>query len=433
MASGALFSNNTVRGASKNLVELKAGKMTIKGKTVYPDTRKGLLYVYQSDDSLMHLCWKDRTSGVIEDDLIIFPEDCEFKHVPDCKTGRVYLLKFKLSNKKFFFWLQDIKTEKDEEHCKKINDVLNNPPTPGSQRSGGTNPEGDLQNLLNNMSQQQLMQLFGGVGQMGLGNLLGTMRERPHSSRTTTSSTPVTTSATRPPAAQTPAPTTVTPSETPRSSSGTTKTSGSKPASSSSTNLLDRTPATLMSDPHLFDLQRHLWNFPSPQVNQALWGKKTGGSPAGIICCSRSATAELIVRQTDVETELTNSIPAAITSSESLERTMSKHLPSGDNLCTTLSSPQFSQALSMFWSALQSGQGAPMVRQFGLGPDTVNAAATGNLEEFVTALETETKKDQEQTSSTTVASSNPEDESTKKDDSSSAKKDDSKDDEMALD
>ncbi|KAH0548951.1 proteasomal ubiquitin receptor ADRM1 homolog isoform X2 [Cotesia glomerata] len=348
MASGALFSNNTVRGASKNLVELKAGKMTMKGKTVYPDTRKGLLYVYQSDDSLMHFCWKDRTSGVIEDDLIIFPEDCEFKHVPDCKTGRVYILKFKLSNKKFFFWLQDMKTEKDEEHCKKINDVLNNPPTPGSQRSGGTNPEGDLQNLLNNMSQQQLMQLFGGVGQMGLGNLLGTMRERPHSSRTTTSSTPVTTSATRPPAAQTPAPTTVTPSETPRSSSGTTKTSGSKPASSSSTNLLDRTPATLMSDPHLFDLQRHLWNFPSPQVNQ-------------------------------------------------------------------------------------SGQGAPMVRQFGLGPDTVNAAATGNLEEFVTALETEAKKDQEQTSSTTVASSNPEDESAKKDDPSSAKKDDSKDDEMALD
>ncbi|XP_074109881.1 regulatory particle non-ATPase 13 isoform X1 [Cotesia typhae] len=404
MASGALFSNNTVRGASKNLVELKAGKMTMKGKTVYPDTRKGLLYVYQSDDSLMHFCWKDRTSGVIEDDLIIFPEDCEFKYVPDCKTGRVYILKFKLSNKKFFFWLQDMKTEKDEEHCKKINDVLNNPPTPGSQRSGGTNPEGDLQNLLNNMSQQQLMQLFGGVGQMGLGNLLGTMRERPHSSRTTTSSTPVTTSASRPPASQTPAPTTVTPSETPRLSSGTTKTSGSKPASTSSTNLLDRTPATLMSDPHLFDLQRHLWNFPSPQVNQ-----------------------------TDVETELTNSIPAAITSSESLERTMSKHLPSGDNLCTTLSSPQFSQALSMFWSALQSGQGAPMVRQFGLGSDTVNAAATGNLEEFVTALETEAKKDQEQTSSTTVASSNPEDESAKKDESSSAKKDDSNDDEMALD
>jgi hypothetical protein len=37
--------------------------------------------------------------------------------------------------------------------------------------------DGDLQNLLNNMSQQQLMQLFGGVGQIGgLSSLLGTMR-----------------------------------------------------------------------------------------------------------------------------------------------------------------------------------------------------------------------------------------------------------------
>ncbi|XP_015114339.1 proteasomal ubiquitin receptor ADRM1-B isoform X2 [Diachasma alloeum] len=365
MSGGALFSNNAVRGSSKNLVEFKAGKMTVKGKMVYPDTRKGLLYVFQSDDSLMHLCWKDRTSGTVEDDLIIFPDDCEFKHVSQCKTGRVYLLKFKLSSKKFFFWLQDLKTDKDEEHCRKINEVLNNPPTPGSQRSGGANPDGDLQNLLNNMSQQQLMQLFGGVGQIGLGNLLGTMRDRPSNTRTstTTASTPVTTSATRPPAAQTPAPASVT--ETPRSSSGGTpkNNSGSKPPSSMT--LLERTP-TLMSDPHLFDLQRHLWNISTPP----------GAEP---------------VVQRGVATELTNTIPAAITATESLERTMSKHLPPGDSLCTTLSSPQFSQALSMFWSALQSGQASPVVRQFGLGADAVNAAATGNLEEFVSALEGEGK------------------------------------------
>lgn len=67
MSSGALFGNTASRGASKNLVEFKAGKMTMKDKMVYPDTRKGQLYVYQSDDSLMHFCWKDRTSGVVED------------------------------------------------------------------------------------------------------------------------------------------------------------------------------------------------------------------------------------------------------------------------------------------------------------------------------------------------------------------------------
>lgn len=76
------------------------------GRMVCPDKRKGLLYVYQSDDSLMHFCWQDRTTGIVEDDLIIFPDDCEYIKVSQCTTGRVYLLKFKSSNRKFFFWLQ---------------------------------------------------------------------------------------------------------------------------------------------------------------------------------------------------------------------------------------------------------------------------------------------------------------------------------------
>ena len=51
----------------------------------------------------------------------------------------------------------------------------------------------------------------------------------------------------------------------------------------------------------------------------------------------------------------------------------------------------------MFWSALQSGQAGPVIRQFGLGSDAVNAAANGNVEEFFTALESEAKTGQEQT------------------------------------
>lgn len=86
---------------------------------------------------------------------------------------------------------QDLKTDKDEEHCRKINEILNNPPTPGSQRSDNTNPE-DLQNILSNMSQQQLMQLFGGVGQLGgLSSLLGTMN-RPQGVQSTKASTTTT-------------------------------------------------------------------------------------------------------------------------------------------------------------------------------------------------------------------------------------------------
>lgn len=68
--SGALFPSLVPgsRGSStKYLVEFRAGKMSLKGTTVTPDKRKGLVYIQQTDDSLIHFCWKDRTSGTVED------------------------------------------------------------------------------------------------------------------------------------------------------------------------------------------------------------------------------------------------------------------------------------------------------------------------------------------------------------------------------
>lgn len=71
---------------------------------------------------------------------------------------------------------QEPKNDKDEELVRKVNEFLNNPPMPGSSRGGaggaggsGTSLQSDLnnigdeelQNLLNNMSQHQLVQLLG--------------------------------------------------------------------------------------------------------------------------------------------------------------------------------------------------------------------------------------------------------------------------------
>lgn len=70
MASGALFPSlvSGSRGSSiKYLVEFRAGKMTMKGSTVTPDKRKGQVYIQQTDDSLIHFCWKDRTTGNVDD------------------------------------------------------------------------------------------------------------------------------------------------------------------------------------------------------------------------------------------------------------------------------------------------------------------------------------------------------------------------------
>ncbi len=80
---------------------------------VTPDKRKGLVTVEHGDgDQLMHFRWKDRGTGTVEDDLIIFPDDIEFKRVSACTTGRVYILKFKSSTRKMFFWMQEPKEDK---------------------------------------------------------------------------------------------------------------------------------------------------------------------------------------------------------------------------------------------------------------------------------------------------------------------------------
>lgn len=83
-----------------------------------------------------------------------------------------YFFYVKIFHQDFF---KEPRTDKDEDNCKRINELLNNP---SSAVQSSNNPDQDLQSLLNNMSQSQLMQLFGGgVGQIGgLSSLLGTLR-----------------------------------------------------------------------------------------------------------------------------------------------------------------------------------------------------------------------------------------------------------------
>ncbi|XP_017003399.1 proteasomal ubiquitin receptor ADRM1 homolog isoform X2 [Drosophila takahashii] len=332
---------------SSNLVEFRAGRMNMVGKMVHPDSRKGLVYMTQSDDGLMHFCWKDRTSGKIEDDLIVFPDDFEYKRVDQCKTGRVYVLKFKSSTRRMFFWMQEPKTDKDDEHCRRINELLNNPPS-AHQRGGGGSNDGDLQYMLNNMSQQQLMQLFGGVGQMGgLSSLLGQMNSRTPSSRNTSSSggggasalqTPENVSVPRTPTAPSK-------SGSSRSSSNVNSQAGEAAGSAGSSVDADASGRSLNID-----------------LSTALSGAE--------------AINQLIADPERVKSLIVH-LPESEDADEDRKQQIKDHI----------TSPQFQQALAQFSNALQSAQLGPVVKQFELSNEAVAAAFSGNLEDFVRALE----------------------------------------------
>lgn len=229
------------------------------------------MYVYSADDGLIHFCWKDRTTGQIEDDLIIFPDDCEFKRVDQCKTGRVYLLKFKSSQRKLFFWMQEPETEKDEDFCRRINDAINNPPSANSSGSGGRTEEG-LQYMLNNMSQQQLMQLFGGVGQVGLSSLLGSIN-RSSGNRNQSGSTNSSSTGNRPTTATTPSTTAVT-AATPTNASQPSAPRAPRKTNNSSGNSSEKTGAGAAgSSVLLTELQNYLAGINSGKLRSCNFSK----------------------------------------------------------------------------------------------------------------------------------------------------------------
>ncbi|EPB76067.1 adhesion regulating molecule region [Ancylostoma ceylanicum] len=134
----------------------------------------------------MHFCWKNRETGAIVDDLIIFPGDTEFKEVKGCPDGKVYMLKFKTSDERRLFWIQDGNADADKDLCQKVNDALNKPPTTRASARGGSSERttgglstanlaglGGSEELgaLGGLDQQQLMQLLQFMNQTLLGGL----------------------------------------------------------------------------------------------------------------------------------------------------------------------------------------------------------------------------------------------------------------------
>uniref|UniRef100_A0A1E1XSM3 Proteasomal ubiquitin receptor ADRM1 homolog n=1 Tax=Amblyomma sculptum TaxID=1581419 RepID=A0A1E1XSM3_AMBSC len=395
MTRGLLFgSTSGSQSHSKYLVEFRAGRMTRKGNMVHPDKRKGTVYVHQSEDSLMHFCWKDRTTGAVEDDLIIFPDDAEFKKVTQCTTGRVYVLKFKSSSRRCFFWMQEPKEDKDDELVRKVNEYLNNPPVPGSGRGGtsgggggsgshlhselGNIGDDELQNLLNNMSQNQLVQLLGGIGGVGgvanLSSLLSGGRTSSQSSGTTANSSAAAASdAVAAPASggSAPASSTAASSAAPASETPAAATSGAAASSSGGSS-----GAAIQ----LSDLQNILSGIKMPPSEVS--GVEADKKQAVNVDLSSTISMEVLqplLDNKDLMSRIEKLLPPASESSSQPDVS--------ERLQATVQSPQFQQALSMFSTALHSGQLGPLMQQFGMDDSVVAAANSGDMAEFVKALQ----------------------------------------------
>ena len=337
---------------------------------------------------------------------VIFPDDIEFRKVKACTTGRVFILKFKSSSRKMFFWMQEPKADKDEDNCKKVNDYLNNPPAAraggggsgsGSGRggSGGGGSGGglldlsnlgdsELQSLLNNMNQQQLMNLFGGSlggsggGSGGMGELAALLgqsgRQRSHvrasaaaaSSSSTTSSS---SSATR----STPAASATTTS----SAAATTASATTTPASASSATA---TAAGSGANIQLSDLQNILSGLGTPGGSQAA---AASGPPVDLAAGLTAEAMRPLLSNPDFVKRMKELLPAEHQGAPDV----------GEEISSTVSSPQFQQALSLFSSAFQSAQLAPLIREFDLGDEAVAAATAGDMEAFVKALQKKSKDD----------------------------------------
>eukprot|EP00756_Hemistasia_phaeocysticola_P002827 Hpha_TRINITY_DN11906_c0_g1::TRINITY_DN11906_c0_g1_i1::g.20832::m.20832/K06691/RPN13; 26S proteasome regulatory subunit N13 len=117
-------SQSPAPGGPSPVLEFRAGKLYKSGRTVRPDRRKGLVQLWVEETGLK-LKWLDRRSQIVEDDIFLFPGEVTWQRVPQCTTGRVYVLDF--GPRQLFFWMQEPDAEQDDQYAKKINEYIEDP------------------------------------------------------------------------------------------------------------------------------------------------------------------------------------------------------------------------------------------------------------------------------------------------------------------
>ncbi|KRZ06537.1 Proteasomal ubiquitin receptor ADRM1 [Trichinella zimbabwensis] len=116
-----LFRASRRRGV---LMEFFAGKMNLVGNRLYPDKRLGVCFIHLANDNFFHFCWKDRKTGIIEDDILIVPGIGNFSKVK-CSSGLVFKLELKVLKIVKFYWIQYLKRSQMMVRGEEVNDFFN--------------------------------------------------------------------------------------------------------------------------------------------------------------------------------------------------------------------------------------------------------------------------------------------------------------------
>jgi len=220
------------------------------------------------------------------------------------------------------------------------------------------------------------MQLLGGMGMGGVGGLSSLMGGRANTGQSESTPPSRAHSSPGPRASTTDSTTSATPRPITAATTGTGPATTSTPATGTAA-----TPATAASaagqNIQLSDLQNILTGF----------GGAGSAEPKENIDLSSALTPEVmipILANKDVQERLIPFLPEG----ETLPKTEAE-------LRATVQSPQFNQAMNSFSAALASGQLGPLMNQFNLGEDVVNAAAQGDVEAFVKAMQASLDKKNE--------------------------------------
>ena len=126
--------HNTQSATEKPLLEFKAGKCAMVSQEdgsymVSPDEKRGKIAVVKGE-GYVYFRWIDRSSNQMDVNCnwIVFQNSVVFKKINTGRAeDRVYLLKWKDENRRLLFWMQDKSGDKDEENCKQVNELFNNP------------------------------------------------------------------------------------------------------------------------------------------------------------------------------------------------------------------------------------------------------------------------------------------------------------------